>query len=135
MKPKLQLETIGGLFLIGVIFTLCIANFGIKAIGGINWEYSEGSRSGVVQKLSKKGVFWKTWEGELNLGYMQATSTEHGQNIAPAIFYFSVENEEVAKELVEAEKSGKRVTVEYKQYFMRGYNKGGTSYDIVDVNQ
>lgn len=31
----------------------------------LNWSYSEGERAGYVQKLSKKGWFCKTWEGEI----------------------------------------------------------------------
>lgn len=106
----------------------------IKALGGANIEYSEGTRSGTVQKLSKKGFFWKTWEGELNLGYAKSVSNGDGRtSIAPAIWHFSVSDEQVASELTEAEKSGVRVTLSYKQYLMRGYDKGGTDYDVTAV--
>lgn len=106
----------------------------VKCTGGANWEYSSGSRSGVVQKLSKRGVIWKTWEGELNLGYNTATSNSEGRTtIAPALFHFSIESDEVAREVQAAQQSGKRVTLEYVQYFLRGYDKGGTCYDIVGV--
>ncbi|MBK7268496.1 MAG: hypothetical protein IPI07_02900 [Flavobacteriales bacterium] len=30
-------------------------------------SYSEGSRSGMVIKLSKRGMVFKTWEGQMNL--------------------------------------------------------------------
>lgn len=103
----------------------------VKSTGGVNWKFSEGSRSGVIQKLSKKGYIWKTWEGELNLGYNESRTDKEGrQTIAPAIFRFSVENDEVAEQLKAAEIAGTRVTLDYQQYFLRGWDKGGTSYDI-----
>ncbi len=126
-------------FYVGFIAFLAVAAlivgvFVVKCSGGANIEYASGSRSGVVQKLSKKGVIWKTWEGELNLGYNTASSDGSGHTtIAPAIFYFSVESDDVAREVQSAAESGKRVTLEYVQYFLRGYDKGGTSYDIVGV--
>ncbi len=118
-----------------ICLVLFIAAFVCKCCGGINWEFSEGSRSGVIQKLSKKGVIWKTWEGELNLGYNQSNVDENGhQTIAPAMFYFSVEDEQVAKLLKAAEIAGRRVTIDYKQYVLRGWDKGATSYDATDVH-
>ena len=115
-----------------VIVAVIIGSVVVKSCGGMNWQFSEGSRSGVIQKLSKKGIIWKTWEGELNLGYNESRSDDQGrQTIAPAIFHFSVESDEVAKLLKAAEVGGKRVTIDYKQYFLRGWDKGGTSYDVV----
>jgi len=106
----------------------------IKAVGGINIKYSDGSRSGVVQKISKKGLIWSTWEGELNLGYNQSRSNGEGQStIVPAIFHFSVSSDEVAKQVQVAERSGARVTLEYQQYLVRGYKYGETGYDVTGV--
>jgi hypothetical protein len=107
---------------------------GVKAAGGINIKYSDGSRSGVVQKISKKGLIWSTWEGELNLGYNQSRSNGEGQStIVPAIFHFSVSSDEVAKQVQVAERSGARVTLEYQQYLVRGYKYGETGYDVTGV--
>lgn len=115
------------------VFVGCIV---VKSCGGLNWQFSEGSRSGVVQKLSKKGIFWKTWEGELNLGYNESRTDGNGhQTIAPAIFYFSCESDEVALSLKIAEIFGRRVTIDYKQYFLRGWDKGGTGYDVIKVQE
>lgn len=128
-------RTVGGIQNLG--FLLCLAIFGIffgttciQAVGGLNYEYSNGSRSGVVQKISKKGLFWETWEGELNLGYMEQ---DVEGRLAPAIFYFSVSDEDVAKQVQEAEQRGGRTTLQYKQYLLRGFKYGGTPYDIVGV--
>ena len=120
-----------GLSCFVAVALLCLFALVIKATGGVNWKFSEGSRSGVVQKISKKGIFWKTWEGELNLGYNQSHVDENGhQSIVPAIFYFSVSDDRVAAIVKEAEVTGSRLTLDYNQYFLRGWDKGGTSYDI-----
>lgn len=121
---------------IGLVFMMMFGTVIVKSCGGLNWEYSNGSRSGVVQKLSKKGVVWKTWEGEMNLGYNTSSKDGDGHlTIAPAIFYFSVSDESVAKIVKDAEASGKRVTVDYKEYILRGWDKGATSYDVTGIVQ
>ena len=113
--------------IIGVI-GLAIGMLIIQCIGGLNIEYSDGSRSGVVQKFSKKGVVWKTWEGQLNLGYN--TTNENGQ-LVPEVWLFSCSDDAVAKDIQQCERSGKRVTLNYKQYLVRGFRYGATSYDVV----
>ena len=112
-----------------------VAAVAIQCCGGLNIEYSEGSRSGVIQKLSKKGVVWKTWEGELNLGYNDSRIDLEGrQTIVPAVFLFSCSSDDTAKSLREAEQAGRRVTIDYKQYVLRGWDKGSTSYDVTKVH-
>ena len=95
-------------------------------------EFSDGTRSGVIQKLSKKGILWKTWEGELNLGYMESDSETH--QLRPAIFYFSVASDKVAQELTQAETLGGRITLQYKQYLFRGAAFGSSGYDVVGLS-
>lgn len=130
---KNPIEWIVGGAIAGIV-ALMLLSVIVKCCGGVNWEYSSGSRSGVIQKLSKKGVIWKTWEGEVNLGYNTSTKDIDGHlTIAPAIFEFSVSDDPVAKVLKDAEADGKRVTVDYKQYFLRGWDKGATSYDVTGI--
>jgi hypothetical protein len=73
---------------------------------GLHFAYSSGERSGYVQKISKKGWFCKTWEGEL------AMITTPGT--VPQIFQFSVQDEGTAHQIEDA--SGKRVTLSYDQH-------------------
>ena len=123
-----------GFLSIMVVCSLVIGVCSAKCLGGVNWKYSDGSRSGVVQKISKKGIIWQTWEGELNLGYSKSTSNENGgTTINPAIFYFSCSSNEAAKLVQDAERKGERVTLEYDQYVLRGWKYGGTSYDVKNV--
>jgi hypothetical protein len=51
------------------------------------FTYSEGYRAGLLQKFSNKGVFFKTYEGELILSSVASTSNVA---IASEKFHFSV---------------------------------------------
>lgn len=72
----------------------------------LTYKYSEGTRTGYVQKLSRKGWLCKTWEGEL------AMTTQPGT--APQIFNFSVRSDSVAREIEKIE--GSQVTLYYKEH-------------------
>jgi len=72
----------------------------------LGYTYSEGTRTGYVQKLSHKGWACKTWEGEL------AMTTQPGT--APQIFSFSVRSDSVAREIEKIE--GSQVTLYYKEH-------------------
>ena len=72
--------------------------------------YSEGNRSGILQKFSKKGNVFKTYEGELIMSGISSTSNV---TIASEKFFFSVKDDSVAKVLFNLE--GKKVTVHYVQ--------------------
>ncbi len=88
----------------------------ISLCGGAVRDYSEGVRSGVVYKISKRGLIWKSYEGEMNLGGMSADA--NGQMTANT-FRFSVRDDALIKKIEEASTSGKRVTLHYDQYFVR----------------
>jgi hypothetical protein len=57
----------------------------------LHWNYSDGNRSGTLQKFSRKGWLCKTYEGEL----WQSVVT----NVSPTIWLFSVRDEAVARSL------------------------------------
>ncbi len=72
----------------------------------LSYSYSQGERAGYVQKLSRKGWLCKTWEGEL------AMVTVPGST--PQMFNFSIRNESVAKQVLDA--AGQRVALTYNQH-------------------
>ncbi|HEY3287553.1 MAG TPA: hypothetical protein VGJ96_10600 [Gemmatimonadaceae bacterium] len=72
----------------------------------MSYTYSEGTRTGYVQKLSNKGWLCKTWEGELAMTTVPGT--------APQIFKFSVRGDSVAQEIEKT--SGSQVTLFYKEH-------------------
>ena len=94
---KLTLLTLVLVPLIGMSFWVGVT---------LGYTYSEGTRTGFVQKLSRKGWLSKTWEGEL------AMSTQPGT--APRIFEFSVRSDSVAHEIERIE--GSQVTLYYKEH-------------------
>jgi hypothetical protein len=74
------------------------------------YTYSDGSRSGMLQKLSHKGNIFKTYEGELVLSSVASTA-----NVALASekFFFSIASDSVAKKMMDFE--GKRVKLHYEE--------------------
>jgi|SRR5687767_208138 len=86
----------------------------LLALGGfIFWKYyftySEGNRTGLLQKFSYKGTIFKTYEGELILSSIRSTGNI---TLASEKFFFSVRNKEVASKLENMQ--GHFVTVHYK---------------------
>ena len=86
----------------------------LLALGGfIYWKYyftySEGNRTGLLQKFSYKGTIFKTYEGELILSSIRSTGNI---TLASEKFFFSVRNKEVASKLENMQ--GHFVTVHYK---------------------
>jgi len=93
------------LIVAGVI-VIPVLLFGLYTAVVLTWSYSEGDRSGVLQKFSRKGWICKTWEGEL------AMSTVPG--VAPTIWEFTVREADVAKRVNEA--IGSRVVLHYSEH-------------------
>ena len=96
------------------------------------YTYSDGFRSGMLQKLSHKGNLMKTYEGELVLSSISSTN-----NIALASekFYFSIEIDSLAKRMMDYE--GKKVRVHYEQKKGTLSWRGDSEYivDAVTVEQ
>ena len=89
----------------------------------LNWTYSHGTRTGYVQKFSKKGWLCKTWEGEIAMVNVPGAMQER--------FAFTVRNDSIATLINQYQ--GQRVVIEYNehkgipsscfgdtQYFVRG---------------
>lgn len=120
MKKTLIGIVVAAILLVPLYFT----------IFGPGIMYSDGTRSGIVRRISLKGFTVKTWEGELDLGRNIQNSNDM---LSADIFHFSVENDTIAEEIRKAEKTGKRTTLYYKEYILRGYTKGMTNYNIYKV--
>ena len=73
------------------------------------FTYSQGNRTGLLQKFSYKGNVFKTYEGELILSSVRS---QGNVAIASEKFFFSVTKETVAKKLENLQ--GQFVTVHYK---------------------
>jgi len=73
----------------------------------LNWSYSDGDRTGYLQKFSRKGWLCKTYEGEL------AMTTVPG--VAPVIWPFSVRmwDDQLPAQINQL--MGKRVVLHYSE--------------------
>jgi hypothetical protein len=88
------------------VVALPVLGLGIWSAAALSWSYSDGTRAGFVQKISRKGWVCKTWEGTLY--------TDIAKGFRSDSFSFSVRSDSVAKAI--ASLSGKRVTVTYSQH-------------------
>ena len=88
--------------------------------------FGEGVKSGELNYVVYKGVFFKTYEGKLIQSGLRSKAAGSIQSYE---FEFSVENERVARELML--QSGNVVELHYKEYFGALPWRGFTKY-IVD---
>ena len=107
-------------YILGAIFFLFISYFAFVYLV----PYSEGTRSGELIKFSRKGVIFKTWEGEISQGISGAQ-----------IFQFSVldKDKDVIKALQENE--GKYVKLTYVERYATFIFWGDTKYFIQNVEE
>lgn len=111
---KFSLIFLSGLILVGAAYYF---------ICGMT--YSEGTRSGVLTKVTKKGYIFKTYAGELNIGGLN----QGDGTIMPAtIFKFSISDDKVYTDLELAQ--GKKVILHYKEKIHAFFWQGDTDYFI-----
>jgi hypothetical protein len=77
------------------------------------FTYSEGERSGLLQKFSRKGNIFKTYEGEMVLNSLTANGSLSPYSTEK--FYFSVEDDSLGKVMQAHTYEGKRVVIHYNQ--------------------
>jgi hypothetical protein len=85
-------------------------------------NYSDGSRVGVVNKLSHKGLIFKSWEGEMVMGGMrQQSNTDSDGNTSSSmvanVFAFNVDPDMV-DQVQAAQRSGRPVELVYHQWLL-----------------
>ena len=93
---------------------------------GIFDGYSEGERIGYVTKFSYKGIIFKTYEGELQLGVGTQASLQPP-------WQFSVTDEELIFKLHEAAHHGRRVKLTYSQWAVQPAWEGKSGYRVEEV--
>ncbi len=97
------------------------------------WNYSTGYRVGKVIKVSHKGFVIKTWEGELDLGYL---STNQGA-LATRIFNFSVDRgeDQVRRQIDSAYVRDQKVKLYYREKVFLIPWRGDTRYFVYKVER
>jgi hypothetical protein len=90
--------------------------------------YSEGTRSGILTKVSKKGYVFKTFEGELNIGGIDQGD---GTIMPHTVFKFSIEDDKTYKKLDSLQ--GRKVIVHYNQVIKNFFWQGESDYFVDDA--
>lgn len=113
-----------------VILVLGIGIFAFYYCG----VYDEGVRAGTVLRVSKKGIVFKTYEGQLNLETFGALM---GASPIAEAFDFSVEgdNTGVIQDLQQVALTGERVNLHYKKRYLTFPWRGDTKYFITRVER
>ena len=93
------------------------------------FTYSDGNRSGLLQKFSHKGNMFKTYEGELVLNSLTANSAGP---LSAEKFFFSVDEKAVADKLSRME--GQRVILHYEQKNKSLSWRGDSEYIVDSVS-
>lgn len=123
-----MIKWIKRIFIIAIISVIAVFSFSYWG------TYSEGVRSGMVVKISKKGWVFKTYEGQLNL---QTFGANKSPNLVSESFEFSVESDQeaVIKALEEASLSGERVSLKYEERLAKFFWRGDTKYFVTEVER
>jgi len=117
------------------ILLMLVIVVGVSIFSFYYWAvYDEGVRAGNVLRISKKGMIFKTHEGQLNL---QTFGALKGANPIMESFDFSVEGseKEVLKDLQEVALTGERVNLHYIKRYKIFPWRGDTKYFITKVER
>ena len=124
-----------GFTLIELIATIFIALITISifvgAVGNVVGK-SDGKRVGVLTKFSHRGLFIKSYEGELNMGGIRnKVNSDGNRSVVANVWEFSCSNPLMVEKLESL--VGKEVVIKYHQSFA-GLMRD-TSYDVVGVEE
>jgi hypothetical protein len=111
-----------------IVALIIILILGIFIFWKYFYTYSEGYRAGLLQKFTRKGNVFKTYEGELILSSVTSTT-----NVALASekFFFSVLDDSLANVLDTLQ--GQFVIIHYKQKNGKVIWRGDTPYFVDEV--
>lgn len=115
-------------WLVYSLLVLFVVGLGYYIIGGMT--YSEGTRSGVLTKVSKKGYIFKTYEGQLAISGVGGYVMNPGEQ--GNVWSFSTRDELVYRELQKYE--GRPITLSYKETYRTFYWWGETRYFVTGAD-
>lgn len=90
--------------------------------------YSEGTRSGILTKVSKKGYIFKTYEGEIIIGGLNQGD---GAVLPARVFNFSVREKSVYDQLERDQ--GKKVVLHYREVLKSFFWQGESNYFVDSI--
>lgn len=115
------------------VIAIVVLGFALYSAFILYYPYSEGTRTGLLRKLSHKGYMFKTWEGELQMSAVMIADDGTNNVAGGNVWTFSVKDDEAVKALQESESKGKRVTLHYKEYTKNIFWRGETRYFVDKV--
>lgn len=81
-------------------------------------NYADGYRVGTILKMSKKGVIFKTWEGELSQGFLESTQDAGSAGVGTKIWYFTAEDDDAIIQVMDkAIEGGHRVKLFFHEKY------------------
>lgn len=95
------------------LFAAAVLGIGGDYVYNNAYNYSSGDRTGQIFKLSHKGTLCKTWEGQMTtdgVGRVDGQSNRQGID-----FEFTVMDKDLLPKIQEAERTGERVDLHYRQ--------------------
>ena len=95
-----------------------------------NMTYSDGTRTGYLMKVSKKGYVIKTMEGEMNMGGFQESDNS---TLIGNTWYFSMDDPKIYDELIQ--KQGKKLMLYYKEKNRAMPWQGDSDYFIYKIEE
>ena len=114
------------ILIVAAIILLC-------AFAILYWgTYGEGTRSGVIMKVSKRGVVFKTSEGQLD---MQGFGAVNSVNQFSEVWVFSIQKDrdDLIERLEKASLSGERIELRYIERYAIFPWRGDTKYFVREV--
>ena len=114
--------------IVTIILFIAVSPVLIPLTGGLGKNYGITNQIGYLTNFSERGVIWKTYEGELQIGASEQATTEN-------IFQFSVTDPKIIEKL----KSylGRKVCLHLKcrEWLCMPYSKGSTDREVIGVKE
>ena len=111
---------------------------GYQSIGN-NIDYSKGMRTGMINKFSERGLFWKTYEGQMALEGIVSGKNYVGANVWDFSLDRQAKHGENIVELTEKIRNylekGNKVKVDYIEQFDTWPWRSETNYLIQNVER
>ena len=110
--------------LCGFLFLLITFYPIIGFTSGLIEDYGQGQRQGYLTKISYKGIVYKTWESQIQVGTGNLAALE-------SPFEFSVTDTSLVRKI--KENINKKVIIYYREWLIQPFRYGGTSYNVYDI--
>ena len=112
------------------LVVLAVVVSGLAFLAFMYWaNFSEGTRSGRLIKLSKRGILFKTYEGQLDVGGMQPTNSAAGPSFT-SLWDFSADGSDRKLVGLLEQNQGRPVKLYYSEKYYRFFWRGDTKYFV-----